>query len=71
MKIGDVIINPSVRKEFNGKPNPMYKSMVIHKDAKYTTTLRIDGKTSRYYTSDCREWEISHHVDIGTLIQNS
>lgn len=68
MKAGDVIINPHVSKEFKGKPNPMYKSMVIHIGTEYTTTLRIDGKQSKYYTRDCKGWEVSHHIDFKTCI---
>lgn len=65
---GSISISPSVPQEFNGNPNPMYKSMVINIGSKYTTTLRYDGKQSEYYTKDCKEWEISHHIDIGTQI---
>lgn len=69
MRVGDVIINPYVSKEFKGEPNPIYKSMIIHIGSKYTTTLRFDGETSEYYTRDCKDWEISHHIDFGTLIK--
>jgi hypothetical protein len=68
MQIGDVVINPFVNPLFNGKPNPMYKSMITHIGSEYTTCLRIDGKSSKYYTSDVREWKVSHRVDFKRLI---
>lgn len=70
MKIGDVIINPFAPQEFNGNPNPEYKSMVINIGSKYTTTLGYDGRQRKYFTKNCKEWEISHHIDIGTQIIN-
>lgn len=71
MKVGDIIKNPYVNKEFNGKPNPMYLSMITHIGSEYTTCLRCDGKKSRYYTRDAKQWEIVNHIDIGGLILES
>ena len=71
MRIGDVVINPFVNPLFNDKPNPMYKSMITHIGSEYTTCLRIDGKNSKYYTKDVRNWEISHHVDFKKLIEGA
>ena len=70
MKIGDVIINPYVKQEFKGKPNPMYKSMVLSIGTKLTKALRYDGKIIDYYTRDCKDFEVSHHIDISTQILN-
>lgn len=69
MKVGDIIINPYVSKEYkNIGVNPLYKSMIIHIGSEYTTTLRIDGKTSKYYTKDVKEWKVENHVDIRSMI---
>lgn len=68
MRVGDVIINPYVNKEFRGKPNPMYKSMVSHVGSEYTTCLRIDGCKSKYPTKDAMMWDIVGHVDIEKMI---
>lgn len=68
MKIGDVIVNPHVRKNFVNKPNPLYQSMVIHIGKEYTTTLRYDGKTSKYYTREVKEWEVLHNVSLYEMI---
>lgn len=68
MKVGDIIVNPHVLKDFGTKPNPMYQSMIIHIDKKYTTTLRYDGKTSKYYTREVKEWEVIGNVNLSELI---
>ena len=70
MKVGDIVINPHVREKMNnGRPNPMYKTMVIHIGSEYTKTLRYDGEIARYYTQDAKKWEISHHVDIEKFLE--
>lgn len=71
MKIGDIVINPHVKKEFKGKPNPMYKSMIIHIGSEYTKCLRIDGKQSTYYTRDIEKYEVVAHIDIAKMIMES
>lgn len=71
MKIGDIVINPHVNKEFKGKPNPMYKSMVTHIGSEYTKCLRIDGKQSTYYTRDIKKYEVVAHIDIAKMIMES
>lgn len=68
MKVGDIIINPYVQKDFKTKPNPLYQSMIIHIGKEYTTTLRYDGKTSKYYTRDIKEWEVIGNVNLYELI---
>lgn len=68
MKIGDIVINPYVPKDFNTKPNPLYQSMIIHIGKEYTTTLRYDGETSKYYTRDVKEWQIVHNVNLYEVI---
>lgn len=69
MKVGDIIINPYVSKEYKDLGvNPMYKSMIIHIGKEYTTVLRIDGRTSEYFTKDVKEWEVANHVDIRSVI---
>ena len=68
MKVGDIVINPYVKKEFNGKPNPMYKSMITHIGSEYTKCLRIDGKQSTYYTRDIKDYEVVAHVDLEKMI---
>jgi hypothetical protein len=70
MKVGDIIINPHVREKMdNGRPNPMYKSMVIHIGSEYTRTLRYDGKISKYYTQNVKKWEISHHINLEKFME--
>lgn len=68
MNVGDIVINPYVRKEFKGKPNPMYKSMVIHIGKRFTTCLRIDGEICDYETACVTEYEIAGHVDLEQMI---
>ena len=71
MKIGDIVINPYVNKEINGKPNPMYKSMIIHIGSEYTKCLRYDGKQTTYYTSNIKKYEVVAHIDIAKMIMES
>lgn len=68
MKVGDIIINPYVSQEYQGNPNPLYKSMVAHIGTEYTTCLRIDGKRTKYYTRDAKKYEVVGHIDIAKLI---
>ena len=70
MKVGDIIINPYVSQEYQyqRKPNPLYKTMVIHIGTEYTTCLRIDGKRVKYYTKDAKKYEVVGHIDIAKLI---
>lgn len=68
MRIGDIIVNPYVKKDFDTRPNPMYKSMVIHIGKEYTTCLRYDGKQTKYYTKDCENWEVAHSVKLYEIV---
>lgn len=68
MRIGDVVINPKEKQELTTKPNPKYKSMVIHIGTEYTTCLRYDGKLTRYYTKDVKDWKVSHNVSLWDII---
>lgn len=68
MKIGDVIINPYVRETFGNTSNPLYKIMVVDIGTKDTLTLGYDGKIRDFPTHDCKNWEVSHHVDLAEII---
>lgn len=71
MRVGDIIVNPHVNEYFKTKPNPMCKSIIIHIDPEYTTTLRYDGKTSLYFTSDVKEWKVLRNIDLCEIIFNT
>lgn len=68
MKIGDIVINPYVSEKSRNTINPMHKSMIIHIGKEYTTCLRYDGCTSKYFTSDVKKWEVIRNIDIRQLI---
>lgn len=68
MRKGDVIINPYVPELFEGKPSPLFKTMVLSVGSTYTKVLRIDGKTSKYFTDHAKNWTVSHHIDYNSLI---
>ena len=70
MKVGDIIINPYVREKMNnGRPNPLYKTMVIHIGTEYTRALRYDGEIAEWYTKSVKNWEISHHVNLEKFME--
>lgn len=67
MKVGDIVINPYVQKDFSTKPNPLYMSMIINVGSEYTRCLRYDGKVTRYYTDDVKNWQKVKSVNLYEL----
>lgn len=70
MKIGDLIINPSVSRYFKGKPNPMYKTMVVYIGSPYTKALAHNGEMVTWYTHDAKNWEVAGNVNLKQIILN-
>lgn len=68
MKVGDIILNPYVRDSFDGKPNPMKRTMVVHIGREISLGLRYDGEIARWNTRKAETWEVADHVDIQTAI---
>ena len=64
MKLGDVVINPYVEKLWYGKPNPMYKTMIIHIGRNEVKTLAFDMTICDFPTHHVSEWKICRNVDF-------
>lgn len=71
MKIGDIIINPYVEKEYKGKPNPMYKQMVIGVSSGYVSCLTYQGKIVKYYLRDTDSFKVCRNINIKAIILNT
>lgn len=70
MKIGDIIINPWVNKEYNGVPNPNYATIYIGNNKSLDFTGRVIGWADKVYRSDNeREWKVVGHINLFKIIQ--
>ena len=68
MRLGTIVKNPYVNKYYSENFNPLYLTMVIHVGSEYTTCLRYDGKLSKYFTRDIRQWEIIDNIAFANMI---
>lgn len=64
MKVGDIIINPWVSKEYDGKLNPMYATIYIGDNR----SIDYKGRVHRWADKVCkelneREWKIVGHCN--------
>ena len=65
MKIGDIIINPWVSKEYDGKLNPMYATIYIGDNR----SVDYKGRVHRwadivYKEGNEREWKVAGHCNL-------
>lgn len=68
MKKGDIIINPYVSKEFDGRLNPVYAVIYVKRDTRNGTIDCIDyeGKKHKFYASKAEEedWKVVGHINF-------
>lgn len=64
MKVGDIIVNPWVSRDFNGKLNPMYATIYIGNNRSIDYKGRVHAWVDKVYRDDLeRKWEIIGHCD--------
>lgn len=76
LKIGDVVINPWVSKEINGKLNPNYATIYLGNGKFVDCNGRIvewclDTKVNQYDANEPeREWRVIGNVNLKDTIQD-
>jgi len=72
MKVGDIVVNPYVSKEFDGKLNPNYATIYIGNNE----TIDYNGRKCKWadkiYRTDIksqREWKVIGHVDLKSYLK--
>jgi len=69
MKIGDIVVNPFVSKDFDGRPNPMYATIYIGND----TLIDYLGRMHKWSAlsqrwKDRDKWRVIGHYPIKEAI---
>ena len=65
MKIGDIIINPYVSKEYDGKLNPMYATIYIGDNRSVDYKGRVHRWADKVYKEgNEREWKVVGHCNL-------
>lgn len=65
MKIGDIIINPWVSKEYFGKLNPMYATIYIGDNRSIDYKGRVHRLADKVYKDgNEREWKVVGHCNL-------
>ena len=76
LKVGDVVVNPWVSKEFNGKLNANFATIYLGNGKFVDINGRIvnwslDTKVNYYDDNELeREWRVIGHIDIKGTIQD-
>ena len=72
MKVGDIIVNPWVSREFDGKYNPMYATIYIGNNQSIDCKGRKHTWVDKVYRTDNeREWKVIGHCEILKYINMS
>lgn len=64
-KVGDIIVNPWVSAEYNGKLNPMYATVYLGHNTSVDYLNRKHNWGKGFWTRDGREWRVIGHVNVG------
>lgn len=74
MRVGDIIVNPWVAKEFDGRLNPNYATIYIGNNESIDYRGRKCRWAEKVYEEDpdtLRPWEVIGHIDISEIIENA
>ena len=72
MKVGDIIVNPWVSREFDGDYNAMYATIYIGNNQSIDCKGRKHTWVDKVYRDDNeREWKVIGHCDIKGYIRKS
>lgn len=74
MRVGDIIVNPWVMKNFNGELNPNYATVYIGNNESIDYRGRKCRWAEKVYEEDpdsLRPWEVIGHIDISGIIENA
>lgn len=71
MRIGDIIINPYVNKDFDGRLNAMYATIYLGDNK----SLDYKGRVHTWADKVCRhdnenEWRVIGHIDLKRIIKD-
>ena len=74
MRVGDIIVNPWVAREFDGRSNPNYATIYIGNNE----SIDYKGRKCRWADKVYKEnpekhcpWEVIGHIDISRIIENA
>lgn len=72
MRVGDVIINPYVSKDFDGKLNPMYATIYLGDNKSLDYKGRVHTWADRVYRHDNKnEWRVIGRVNLKRFIEGA
>ena len=72
MKVGDIIINPYVSKDFDGKLNAMYATIYLGDNKSLDYKGRVHTWADKVYRHDNKnEWRVIGHVNLKRIIEDA
>lgn len=70
MRVGDIIINPYVSKDFDGELNPMYATIYLGDNKSLDYRGRVHTWADKVYRrGNKNEWRVIGHVNLKRIIE--
>lgn len=71
MRVGDIIINPYVNKDFDGELNPMYATIYLGDNKSLDYKGRVNTWADKVNRHDNKnEWRVIGHIDLKRIIKD-